>query len=279
MVLREIRMELRATERLEPDEFVHTLRQHAKKVRAALRLGRSGLGTAVYHRENYGFRDLAQSVGPIRDTEVVLDAFDKVLETGGCDAVACRSLRGPLERSAQAARQQVLHDEKLLQGIGKTLKKLRRDVRKWHMHGGDWSIASRGLKRVYRAGRDAFQSADREASLENLHEWRKQSKYLRHVLELIEPAWPEVLQRLIGDLHTLSDLVGDYRDLSLLHDAVSSEQCDTPRSAARLKLLGLIDGRLAELQRQIFDQGRLAYRLRPRVFIRRVKRHWKEWRS
>ena len=57
-------------------------------------------------------------------------------------------------------------------------------------------VSSKGVKRVYRQGRKAFDQVKAEATVENLHEWRKQVKYLRHQLELLAPTWPKVVGEL-----------------------------------------------------------------------------------
>ena len=43
---------------------------------------------------------------------------------------------------------------------------------------------------MYRAGREAFEEARRSPTVVHLHEWRKQTKYLWHELEMLHPIRP-----------------------------------------------------------------------------------------
>src|SRR5262245_25504859 len=64
-----------------PNEATHATRKRCKKIRGLLRLTRPALGKA-YRRENAWFRDTARVLAPVRDSYVLVETFDALLEAG-----------------------------------------------------------------------------------------------------------------------------------------------------------------------------------------------------
>ena len=70
----------------------------------------------------------------------------------------------------------------------------------------------RGGQRIYRRGRRALAAAHEKPTVEHLHEWRKQVKYLRHQLELLRPMKAIVLEPFVERAEQLGDILGDDHD-------------------------------------------------------------------
>src|SRR5262249_31600701 len=113
---------------------------------------------------------------------------------------------------------------------------------------------------------------------ENLHEWRKQAKYFRHVVEILEPFRPGNMKWLSRKLHDLTDLLGDYRDLSLLRSMLREDCNSLGNDAVREELVRRIDRRLGELRQRAYSAGQGLFRENPGIFARRRKSWWKDWR-
>ena len=64
----------------DPQGAVHEARKDVKKVRALLRLYRSGLGDATYRYENRELRDAGRALSVMRDADVLLDTIDGLAE-------------------------------------------------------------------------------------------------------------------------------------------------------------------------------------------------------
>lgn len=275
-----------ALEELEPqhedrDEAVHDARKRFKKVRSVLRLVRDELGEKVYRRENQCFRDAARPLTEVRDARVLVESFDKLLEhfANEVNAKSFTGTREALEGNRQAIRARVLDESNTFAEVAEAIAGAHERVRSWSIDHRGWSALRRGLRRVYRHGREALATAVADPTAENLHAWRKESKYLWHQLQLLEPLWPAVLKELANQVHTLSSLLGDDHDLFLLRQTLANGPDVFGGTSTLETLFALIDRRRAELQQEAFLLGQRIYRDRPRAFTSRIKGYWKAWRS
>jgi CHAD domain-containing protein len=134
------------------------------------------------------------------------------------------------------------------------------------------------VRRVYRSGRDAFAKARKEPTPERLHEWRKQTKYLWHQLQVLEPIWPARLATLAERAHQLSDLLGEDHDLAVLRQWLRRRRARGETQAHRA-IEKLIERRRGRVQAKARSLGVKVYGDRPRAFVECLGRHWHEWRS
>jgi CHAD domain-containing protein len=263
------------------EKAVHDARKRLKKVRAVLRLVRDGLGEKAYKRENAAYRDAARPLTEVRDARVLLDAFDGLAERFAEQAPADRFQEGrkELEARHREACDRVLREVTTFAQVSATLEAARDRIGDWPLRGGGRQALKGGLKRTYKSGRRAFAAAQAGPTDEDLHEWRKQAKYLRHQLELFEPAWSPALEELTRQAHDLGDRLGDDHDLAMLHRAVTEAPEKFGAGEAVEKLLALLELRRAELQKEAEALGRQAYGARPRELTRLVKGCWRAWRA
>src|SRR4030095_15633273 len=132
-----------------------------------------------------------------------------------------------------------------------------------------------GLKRVYKRGRYGFELARIERTTENLHEWRKQVKYLWYQVCVLNPMWPRPLDILSDELSRLSDYLSEDHDLALLTKSVI-EQAEALGDPAEVeKLILLIDQRRILLQTKAAAVGARIYAEKPKSFVNRMKEYWK----
>jgi hypothetical protein len=130
---------------------------------------------------------------------------------------------------------------------------------------------------VYRAGQDVKAAAEQNSTDLNLHEWRKQVKYLWHQLRLLESAWKNAETDLGDQYHHLSQLLGDDHDLAVLRQTLAIDPLAYGGHALLKKLFVLIDRRRSELQVEAFALGRRLYKDSPKLFVSRLESYWKEW--
>lgn len=260
------------------DRAVHGARKSLKITRAALRLARAALGTREYRRENVAFRDAARPLGEMRDARVLVDALDLLMERlAPADRRATRRLRQLLVERLREVRRRVLGPAHALKPALSKLESARARTGAWPA-GRGWSVLGVGLRRVYRSGRRAFAVASDEPTVENLHEWRKQVKYLWHQLQMLAPMRPHRLGALADRAHELSRCLGDDHDLAILEakarDPHSGLDADTRRTIARA-----IDARRAELQADAMKRGAALYAEKPGEFVERLGMWWRAWRA
>jgi CHAD domain-containing protein len=146
-------------------------------------------------------------------------------------------------------------------------------VPRWPLGDHGWRSLDDGLAAAVREGRRRMAKAVKHGEPEGFHEWRKQAKYLRHQLELLTPAWPEVISAMASTAAGIGDLLGVDHDLAVLGDRVRGEPGLS--AATRQALLDRIDERRQTAQKEALAQGRRLYAEKPAALTRRLGRLWK----
>jgi CHAD domain-containing protein len=244
------------------DHSIHAARKELKKARATLRLLRDALGKATYKRENAALRDAARPLSQVRDGRVLLDALSSLTQYYGAPASALplAGFKRALSRRRTQSRKNVLGKREPLRYARKTLREVSSRSARWHVGRHGWSVLGAGLKRTYTRGRDAFRQARVRPTNENLHEWRKQTKYFWHQLQLFEP-------------------LGDDHDLAVLHERAEEARDTFSRAATHKALLALIQRCRVSLQQKALELGLRLYEDQPAAFSARVEKYWRDWRE
>jgi CHAD domain-containing protein len=123
-----------------------------------------------------------------------------------------------------------------------------------------------------------WSAAGRAPSDGDLHEWRKQTKYLWHQLQILEPISPSMIKKLADQAHQLSDQLGADHDLAVLRQRLSRARGRLPRTAIQT-VSRMIDRRCEELQAKAMATGARVYDETPGRFVKRLEACWRAWRS
>ena len=256
-------------------DAVHDIRLHLKKLRAVLRLVRGELG-GDYQQENACFREAGHALSGPRDAQAALKQLGELAQRArqlhGDDA----SLRDALE----LWRRRLTENQCALDGpsttelwgrIADALRSATERVESWSDKGRGFESIAAGLENSYRRGRRAMIAALRDPRPETLHEWRKQAKYHRYQINLMEDAWPELMKSRTASLKRLSDLLGDDHDLVVLGESARNQLADHD---ALPRCIELIDRRRDELFDEFKPLGRLLYAEKPKALCRRIETYW-----
>jgi CHAD domain-containing protein len=261
----------------DPDETVLEVRKCFKRVRAVLRLVRDDLVDTVYRRENFLFRDAARPLTEARDAVVLLETLDNL--TGhSADQIKpgeLRKVRTLLAANRKAVTRRALTAQKAFASVVEAIEPVLGRLEDWTIRPEGWSALSGGLQRVYEAGFRALSASCTEPSVENLHEWRKQAKYLWHGLQLLQPAWTGDEKELGDQVHNLSRLLGENHDLAVLRQMLGADPLAYGGHGVLENLFSLIKRRRENLEQQAFVLGRSIYADTPTVFAKRTGRSWK----
>jgi CHAD domain-containing protein len=216
----------------------------------------------------------------VRDGRVLLDTLDKLVERYGSPARAIRvdAFRRALAKDRADVRRRILKTRGALKPQRQALEKFLKRAGRWQLEEGDWEVLGTGLKRVYADGRKGLKKALAVASAEDLHEWRKQAKYLWHQLQVIEPIWPGPVGELADQAHKLSDYLGDDHDLFVLREKIVAHRKAFRSAADQEALLALVDRCGAQLREKAVILGRRIYEEKPAAFQSRLHRYWKVWK-
>jgi CHAD domain-containing protein len=237
----EVAAALVAFELDDPQETVHVVRQHSKKLRALLRLVRLAAPERS-RRASAEVRDTARRLAGLRDATVALVTLDDLASvvrdqpidadadltdaevTGRGDealAAAWDAVRRGLERRRDAQ----LHADlaPVLAVVRPELEALHERIGSWDVDGTGFDVLAGGLGRTHRRCRTRMDAALRDPSTPAFHAWRKAAKDHRYHLELLHELWPAVLGAQEDELHRLTDLLGEDHDLAVLRDDLEAE--------------------------------------------------------
>jgi CHAD domain-containing protein len=272
-------LELLSRKKKLSDAEVHAARKELKKARATLRLLRDGLSERVYARENATLRDAARPLSAARDGRVMLETLDELIEDYGAPAraVPLNAFRKSLRSERQEARRALT--TATTQQLRRSLRQLGERAARWRIPDRGWPTIGAGLKRIYDKGRKAMAAAQSSRSIEDLHEWRKQVKYLWHQLQVLDPMWPGLIGELADQAHKLANYLGDDHDLAVLRGKVLAHQDAFPEAAGREALLALVDRCRDRLQEKAFLLGKRIYEERPAAFESRFGKYWEDWQA
>lgn len=248
------------------DRAVHAVRKDLKRVRAMLRLMRPALRSEDYHHDNALLRDVARSLSAARDSKVLLDTL-RDLPRASAATVPERNLRSHLEREHAHSRGRLRADGACVRQACKSLRSVRRRLTQKPASHYDRAVLSKGLQRVYGRTRAALKRAQARRTVANLHELRKQTKYLWHQLEALRAARPSVNRALIAATHRLSDLLGDEHNLAVLHSRVLGASLPVK---SRQALLARIAKRREHLVSDALALAQRTYQDRPAALVTRV---------
>ncbi len=271
--------ELSTTDELGVDEAVHQVRKRLKKTRAIVRLVRDGLGKKSYKQENARFRDLGRNLASLRDSEVQIESLDN-LATHFKDIApeSFTDMRRELEVNYRQEYQQVLN-KGILISVKNQLKDAKDAIADWKIKANDWSAIDQSLQRVYKQGYKGLDQSMSKPTAENLHEWRKQVKYLRYQLKILSQIWSEIMTEWVDQTHNLSDYLGKDHDLAVLKELVLSQPERFDRQATLETLTTLIDRRRQELQSAAIFLGKRIYTEKPKDFRDRLGNYWQIWQT
>src|SRR5262245_25641294 len=261
------------------DEAVHEARKCLKKVRAVLRLVRPAIGEKNYRKENTCFRDAGRPLTEVRDAKIFIETLDRLAEHFK-EHIVGRSFgdaRQGLHDNLRAVRKRVLDEQHAFAVVAEAVRQARGRIKSWADVPNKWAAVGEGLEDVYRRAGDAHADAAADPTVEKLHEWRKQAKYLRYQLEILRPLWPERMEELANEADRMGDLLGDDHDLAALRQMLTDDPGRFGDEDDREVLLALIDRRRAELEQEAMLLGRRFFQDSPRDFARRLRGYWKTW--
>lgn len=248
---------------------LHGVRKDLKKSRSLLRLMRPALSVSLYEREMDTLQESAWAISAARDADVLPATLTRLRDRyfGRAPKGAYDALEERLAESARACDAQAA-----FAGQVDVLRDVRERVEAWSLRELHWADILDEFQCTYRRGRKAFWRAQRQPSVENLHEWRKRAKDLLYQLRLLQAAWPTVLEAYVRQAHRLADLLGEDHDLAVL----ISVMCDSAGPAGQVatadSVIELAERRRLEVQAKAWVLGRRLYGESPQALRRRMKR-------
>jgi hypothetical protein len=263
-----------------PADAIHDARKRLKKARSVLRLMRKALDKDVYKHEKNTLRDAGRLLAPARDGEAyrgtlnnLIDYYSSVLEEDAFDTLR----EWLLELNHRRLRQLIDHDEPMNEVIT-TLKDSQQRLKQLSLDKSDWDALGKGLKKIYRQGRDRMETAYEEMSDAAFHQWRKRVKDLWYDSRLLKPIWPGMMNSMKSEAHLLSKYLGDDHDIAELRSFLLDQEEQGALQDAHLDLLlPLMKHRQGRLRQKARSLGQLLYAETPESFTERIETYWHIW--
>jgi CHAD domain-containing protein len=263
------------------DEAIHNVRKCFKKIRGTLRLVRDEIGEEVYTFENRCFRDLGRKLAAARDVASMMGAAEMLLKRNESrpGTLVVQAVLDRLKSERDGDDGGISEIDQAIAEVHRELEEALERAKEWPVERNRFAAIDGGLKRIYRMGRRAFFEATSDPTMKNLHEWRKEVKYLWYCARILERMWPEIFDAMTHELHALADDLGDDHDLAMLRQRVHDRPELVDNEIDIALLFSLIDERRDSLQESAKSRGARIYSEQPKRFIRRMRTYWKAWQE
>lgn len=269
--------ELRAVGSTEEAEAIHRARRHLKKAAAALRLLRPATD-GRFAPAAARLRAASHLIGPIADARALVDCIDHLAGARGfqADPDVLREVRaGLVERSARWDRTAALDGAlpravRLLERGDPFQPAVGPHVKGFH------AVAA-GLRRSARRARRSMHEVSTAPTLAGTHRWRRRVKALWYQVRLLDRRCGYQLRAERTRLELLDGLLGDWRNIALVEEAMLDEP-RLPRDASA-RLLRQLRRRKARLRQRALALGSRTIGDKPADFVQRIEDLWRHARQ
>lgn len=259
------------------DRQIHEARKCMKRLRALVRLVRTGLGKETCRQENACYRGVASQLSALRDAAALVETFDALTASMKDRLPPDRfdPIRSRLVESRELAYRYEGISPAVVDAAVGMLEEAEGRLDGWNP-GDGWKGIESGIRRIYARGRTGFAGAVRRPTDEGLHEWRKQVKYLWYHHQILRAVWPEQMATAIAQADALGDTLGNDHDLAVL-SATLRERFSATDTRSLAELDRAIGKRRKSLQNRSMRLARRIYAEKPGAFCRRLRCYWQAW--
>jgi len=256
--------------------LIHEIRKTVKRIRAVLKLIRDEIGYSNYYRENSFYRDLGRSLSGVRDSYVLGEVFSSLHERFP-DAMKEKdyeAITGTLTRKVERELSDFTEKKGGFDSIHRELDCASGRVEQYCRLRNDFISVEKGIKRIYRRGSRYLSRVRKEFDTAEFHEYRKNTKYLLHQVEIIQPIYPRVLKSYAKSIDKHAELLGETRDYDRLEAYLHDQAGNVIRNAVKSSILGKIENHRGVLLQKIFSKSSLIYAENPKKFVKRLGNYW-----
>ena len=249
------------------DIHVHEVRKATKRVRGVLRMLRDEIESRDYIRLNAEVRDLARELSQIRSAVVQVELLESLVAEDDKLTIETHGLHRQLLDAADKQRQGL--DDSEVDVLILRFAAVRSGIDKIEFH-DDTTASLGGIRRTYRRGRRSMTRAYAVPTVESFHLWRKQVKYLRHQMEILQSVGTPTIPDLVADLEEIGEGLGGDHDLADLGKTADTVAVGTLSFSTRQQLKGVIDARRSGLELWLKPIAMRVYGVNPGVFAEHV---------
>lgn len=266
---------------IDPITVPHQVRKRCKKIRALIRLAKTGMKNGkTYQQENTRLRDAARMISDIRDAQVMINTYDHLMALQSPEMD--RREFGPIRRRLSSRFERLLHEraslEQSFQDIQASLLKSQQHISDALLNDCRKSAMYEGLKTTYAKASRAMAEVFTQPTDEGFHDWRKHVKYHWYHCRLVRDVWDPVFSGRSSELHRLEEYLGEDHDLSVFERWLT-ESREASRSSdwSYANLIGVIHQRKQMLRTAVRPLGCRLFVESPKDFSKRICAYWKVW--
>ena len=249
------------------DAHVHEVRKATKRVRAVLRMLSDDIDSRDYIRLNAEVRDLSRALSQLRSAVVQVELLGSLVAEDAQLAIDTRWLHGELVAALDTERQGLEDSE--IEGLSLRFTAVRSGIEKIEFHDDSTTLLG-GVRRTYRRGQKSMTHAYATPTIESFHTWRKQVKYLRHQMEILQSVGTPAIPDLVADLEEIGEGLGGDHDLADLERAADTVAVGTLSSSTRQQLKEVIASRRSVLELKLKPIAARVYSANPGAFAEQV---------
>lgn len=257
----------------EVDKSIHDCRKNFKKLRAVLRLVRSDLSPHFYKTHNIHFRNLSRKIAGLRDSFVIIEALENLLKSNNQKVDEFENLINFLREEYFQTKNRILFQENQPQSVITSLNLSLDEFENLPKIEEGFAALGNGIKTIYSKGKYFLELTYSNPTSEVFHEWRKNVKYLWHLLQIIQPVNYQVIKRMTINFKKLSDFIGDEHDLHELQLLLIN------RNVTNESLFRMINKKQFELRSDAWKLGEKLYEKDADEFTARLESYYKKWKE
>lgn len=265
---------------IDPFERAHQVRKRCKKIRGLIRLVRPAF-EKTYQQENAWYRDSAKRVAFLRDSQVVLDTFNTLLQENHqqIDVEELDRVRGELARQRKQLSCSTEKIDERIKALIHRMEKGRDRISQWKFDTAGFKTISAGLLKTYSRAQAALRLAMDEPSAENLHQWRKRVKYHWYHARILRRLWKPMLSVHADEAKKLSDLLGDSHDLFVMEKTLLDSPLSSNARETIDLVMGMADRDRVRLRTKSYKLGQRLLAEKPKCLKKRYSAYWAVFRK
>lgn len=263
-----------------PDKAMHGCRKRIKKLRALLRLVRSG-DPAFIREENARYRDISASLAGPREAAALIETVDRLAaDFPEHDAAgAFETVRATLK----ARRRRLLHEDRALaalaEGAAASCRAGFAKIDALALPGDPEQAAdvlADGARDALQKARKALKRAGQNGEAEDFHDLRKAVKAHAMHLSLLKRLWPGPVRAQRDAVEALGDSLGDLHDIFVMRAMLAGDGeplADSPDAKLVDRLLKRSERRL---RKACLAQASQLFADSPKHAVRKLARRAQE---
>ncbi len=255
------------------DKSIHDARKNFKKLRAVLRFVRSDLDILFYKSHNIHFRNLSRKISGLRDSFVIIESLQKLLNEQNRNTNNYDDLIQSLQNDHHNTKNRILFEENAPLSVVSSLRYSVSEFENLPSINDGFSTLKSGLNTIYSKGKFFLDLTYSEPSSEVFHELRKNVKYLWHLLQIIQPINYRKIKKLTIQFKQLSDFIGDEHDLHELHQIIIQKNIED------FELLKMIRAKQFELKANAWKLAEELYKKSPKDFVDELNEDFIKWKE